>query len=155
MDSHLRLVKEAREAALLEGYKNGYEAGTKHGREVAFDEVRIDPEWQPAVALINAVYADPSSVIPPQHVLQAPEQVQARAASWRRMRESAAWVDVTTALAMDARRRLRDIVAGGEDIEVNRAIIALEEQLLGLPDTVIQYAEQLQQAEAGQLPGQE
>lgn len=155
MASHQLLVAEARKEAWSDGYESGFAKGQERGAEDALAKVRIDPDWQPAVALINAVYTDPESVIPPQHVLQAPERVQSRAASWRRMRESDAWQDVVTALSMDARRRLREIVSGSDEIDVHRAIIALEEQLLGLPDTVIQYAEQLQQAEAGELPGQE
>lgn len=149
MDSHLRLVQEARQEAWAEGYKRGLSDGETQGREDALGEITIDPEWKPAVQLINAVYTDPESVVPPQHVYQAPEQVQARAASWRQMRDSAAWGDVVMALTMDARRRLRDLVAGDGEPDIHRAVIALEEQLLGLPDSVIQYAEQLNEVDAG------
>lgn len=139
------MVAEAKEAARKEAWAEAFKQGREQGKADLLAEVEIKTDYTPAMELINRFYHGEEEV-PSQKVMNAPEQLAARAAAWRRFVDSKCWTDVRTALLVDSRRRMQELLQGRGDPEVHRQLIKFNSELLGLPEAVIRTAERYEGA---------
>ncbi len=109
MDSHLKLVAEARENAQREAFADGYEKGRTVGAEELRAKLQIDVDWSLAQELLDRLlFEEPDPVYAEDAVAQALQL----AISWRKGRDMAFWTDVERYLHREHRSRMRKMREG-------------------------------------------